>query len=185
MSVTDNQNNKTGSEQLFDKALIDELNNVNSSEKAENNQTEEAAGKPEDKIIGQETPAAENVENTEEINEKNNEENHEVNPESALEKRVNCSTDPEPPREESVTDVENDEDERANKRIFITRVLATAIAVLGIIMLVCGIVLHRLDEESRKTPEKAQMPEEYIEEFFSGDDFKPDIEKYIEPEAKE
>ena len=81
MSVTDNQNNKTGSEQLFDKALIDELNNVNSSEKAENNQTEEAAGKPEDKIIGQETPAAENVENTEEINEKNNEENHEVNPE--------------------------------------------------------------------------------------------------------
>lgn len=71
----------------------------------------------------------------------------------------------------------------ANKKIFIIRVLAVAVGVLGIIMLISGMVLHRLDEESRKTPEKAQMPEKYIEEFFSDENFKPDIEKYIEPEA--
>ena len=63
------------------------------------------------------------------------------------------------------------------------RVAAVAVAVLGIIMLVSGMVLHRLDEESRKTPGKAQMPQEYIEEFFSDDSRDYDIEKYLEPEA--
>ena len=76
-----------------------------------------------------------------------------------------------------------DDTERAAKKIFMVRVLAVAVAVLGMIMLVCGIALHRLDEESRRTPEKEQMPEEYIEEFFSDEKFTPNIEDYIEPEA--
>ena len=71
----------------------------------------------------------------------------------------------------------------ADRRLFIVRVAAVAVAVLGIIMLVSGMVLHRLDEESRKTPGKAQMPQEYIEEFFSDDSRDYDIEKYLEPEA--
>lgn len=70
-----------------------------------------------------------------------------------------------------------------NKREFMIRVLTVAVGVLGVVMLVCGIALHRLDEESRKVPEKAQMPEEYIEEFFSDEHFTPNIEDYIEPEA--
>ncbi len=70
-----------------------------------------------------------------------------------------------------------------NHQLFIIRIAAVAVAVLGVILLVSGMVLHRLDEESRKTPEKAQMPEEYIEEFFSDENYKPDIEAYIEPEA--
>lgn len=70
-----------------------------------------------------------------------------------------------------------------NKREFMIRVLTVAVGVLGVVMLVCGIALHRLDEESRKVPEKAQMPEEYIEEFFSDENSHPDIEAYIEPEA--
>ena len=70
-----------------------------------------------------------------------------------------------------------------NNKMFIIRVLAVAVGVFGIIMLVCGIALHRLDEESRRIPEKGQMPEEYIEEFFSDEHFTSDIEDYIEPEA--
>lgn len=73
--------------------------------------------------------------------------------------------------------------EQNNGKLFIIRVAAVAVAVVGIIMLVSGMVLHRLDEESRKTPAKAQMPEEYIEEFFTGENYEPDIEDYIEPEA--
>ena len=83
---------------------------------------------------------------------------------------------------ENVPD-DNDATERANKKMFIVRVLAVAVGVLGMIMLVCGLALHRLDEESRRTPEKEQMPEEYIEEFFSDEKFTPNIEDYIEPEA--
>lgn len=71
----------------------------------------------------------------------------------------------------------------AAKRLFIVRIAAVALGVLGVLMLICGIVLRRLDEESRRTPEKAQMPEEYIEEFFSEDNFVPHIEDFIEPEA--
>ena len=78
---------------------------------------------------------------------------------------------------------ETDDAERAAKRLFLIRVIAVAVGVLGIIMLISGIALHRLDEESRRTPEKAQMPEEYIEEFFSDENFEPDIEDFIEPEA--
>lgn len=70
-----------------------------------------------------------------------------------------------------------------NKKMFVVRVLAVAVGVLGVIMLVCGIALHRLDEKSRMTPDKEQMPEEYIEEFFSDEHFTSDIEDYIEPEA--
>ena len=81
--------------------------------------------------------------------------------------------------------VQDDPTDLTEKRQFMIRLIAIVVGVLGVIMLISGTVLHRLDEESRRTPEKAQMPEEYIEEFFSGDDFKPDIEKYIEPEAKE
>jgi hypothetical protein len=76
-----------------------------------------------------------------------------------------------------------DEPEGDNRKLFIIRIAAVAVAVLGVVMLVSGMVLQRLDEESRKTPEKAQMPEEYIEEFFSDENFTPNIENYLEPEA--
>lgn len=67
-------------------------------------------------------------------------------------------------------------------KMLIIRVLTAAIAMLGVVMLISGIVLRNLDEASKNTPEKAQMPEEYIEEFFSGEDKTPNIEDYIEPE---
>lgn len=76
-----------------------------------------------------------------------------------------------------------DEPECEDRKLFIIRIAAVAVAVLGVVMLVSGMVLQRLYGESRKTPEKAQMPEEYIEEFFSDENFTPDIENYIEPEA--
>ena len=74
------------------------------------------------------------------------------------------------------------EKENTKKR-FIIRIIAVAVAMLGVVLLISGIALHRLDEESRRAPEKAQMPEEYIEEFFSDENFVPDIESYLEPEA--
>ena len=77
----------------------------------------------------------------------------------------------------------NERNNTAGKKLFTVRVLAVAVGVLGVIMLVCGIALHRLDEESRRTPEKEQMPEEYIDEFFSDEHFTPNLEDYIEPEA--
>lgn len=67
-------------------------------------------------------------------------------------------------------------------RMFIIKVLTAVIAMLGIIMLISGIVLRNLDEKSRTTSDKPKMPEEYIEEFFSGDDRAPSIEDYIEAE---
>lgn len=65
-------------------------------------------------------------------------------------------------------------------QMFVIRVLTAAIGVLGIIMLISGLVLRHLDESGRTAADKAPMPEEYIEEFFSGGDGTPNIEDYIE-----
>lgn len=67
-------------------------------------------------------------------------------------------------------------------RMFVIRVLTVAVGVLGLIMLISGVVLRNLDEANRTTADKAQMPEEYIEEFFSGEDRTPHIEDYMEEE---
>ena len=67
-------------------------------------------------------------------------------------------------------------------RMLVIRALTAAVAVVGVIMLISGILLRNLDEAGKTTPEKAQMPEEYIEEFFSHEDETPNIEDYMEPE---
>ena len=108
--------------------------------------------------------------------------------EDTFEKKLSDKSDTEKansvkPAEDEQPVISGDDNERSNTKLFIVRVLAVAVGVLGVIMLVCGIALHRLDEESRKTPEKEQMPEEYIEEFFSDEHFTPNIEDYLEPEA--
>lgn len=68
-------------------------------------------------------------------------------------------------------------------KMFLIRVLTVAVGVMGMIMLLSGIVLRHLDETSRTTADKAPMPEEYIEEFFSGRDSMPHIEDYMEEEG--
>lgn len=73
-------------------------------------------------------------------------------------------------------------DKRATRK-FIVRVAALVLGILGVIMLICGIVLRNLDQESREVPDKEQMPQEYIDEFFSDEGLTPDIRDYIEPEA--
>ena len=90
---------------------------------------------------------------------------------------------PELGKREPQTGNEKNEENAAAKRQFVIRVTAIVLAVLGVIMLICGIALRNLDQESRKVPDKAQMPEEYIDEFFSDEGRSPSIEDYIEPEA--
>ncbi len=68
-------------------------------------------------------------------------------------------------------------------KMFIMQVITLIVGLLGMLMLVSGAVLYRLDEASRRTPDKVQMPEEYIEEFFGNENSEPNIEDYIEPEA--
>ena len=70
-----------------------------------------------------------------------------------------------------------------NNKMFLIRVLMVAVGVLGIVMLISGMVLRRLDEASRTAADNVPMPEEYIEEFFSGEDSTPNIEDYIEEEG--
>ena len=70
-------------------------------------------------------------------------------------------------------------------KLFVIQVITVVMVLLGVIMLISGAVLRHLDEESRKTADPAQMPEAYIEEFFSDDDHEPQIEDFIEPEASD
>ncbi len=68
-------------------------------------------------------------------------------------------------------------------KALIFRVLTVALGLMGIAMLVSGLVLRHLDEANKTVPQQAEMPEAYIEEFFSGEDNTPRIEDYIEPAA--
>lgn len=68
-------------------------------------------------------------------------------------------------------------------KALIFRVLTVALGILGIVMLVSGLMLRRLEQNSKPVREEPQMPEAYIEEFFSGEDSTPHIEDYIEPEG--
>jgi hypothetical protein len=76
-----------------------------------------------------------------------------------------------------------DDSVRQADRNFIVRVAAVVLGILGVIMLVCGIFLRNLDQAGQKVPDKEQMPQEYIDEFFSDEGFTPDIRDFIEPEA--
>ena len=161
----DNEKNWMNDNKLFDETLIDELNEM----KPVPNQSPAKTAESNRASFGSQP---EKTEQTRETGDKNA---GVSNPDEI--KTAHSAEENKP--DQSKTDNEDS----AEKKIFLIRVLAVAVGVLGIIMLISGMVLHRLDEESRKTPEKAQMPEEYIEEFFSDENFKPDIEKYMEPEA--
>lgn len=88
-----------------------------------------------------------------------------------------------PLTEGTETALESAGEKTSPDRKIIVQIMAAAIGVVGVVMLICGMVLHRLDEKSREIPEMARMPQEYIDEFFSADDEIPDIENFIEPEG--
>lgn len=68
------------------------------------------------------------------------------------------------------------------RKMLIIKVLTVIVTVLGVIMLISGLVLHSLGTEQYTAADEVQMPEEYIEEFFSDENSEPQIEDYIEPE---
>ena len=168
--VFDNQN------LLYDENLIDELNNLCS---------------PDEK-----TAAADDTDHTQMAEEEKPASQPE--PERPAEVEEKPASQPEPERPVEVekplfpkSEQEQPGDKKANeaecdiKHSYMIRVIAVVAAILGVIMLISGIALRRLDEENRRAPEKAQMPEEYINEFFPDDNQEPQIEDYIEPEAAE
>ncbi|MBQ1413096.1 MAG: hypothetical protein IIY93_07900 [Clostridia bacterium] len=63
------------------------------------------------------------------------------------------------------------------------RILLTALGILGMLMLIGGLWLRRLDRVNHPPSEKPQMPESYIEEFFSGENRTHRLEDYLEPEG--
>jgi len=105
--------------------------------------------------------------------------------ESALTEQKAAGTDDAPDDETIQPGIgqKPDPEEESARRQFIIRVIAVVLTVLGVVMLISGIALRKLDQESRKVPDKEQMPQEYIDEFFSDENYKPSIEEYIEPEA--
>ena len=84
--------------------------------------------------------------------------------------------------EDVVSEKSSGNSDRRTTGKFIVRVAALVLGIVGVIMLICGIVLRNLDQESRKVPDKEQMPQAYIDEFFSDEGYIPDIRDYIEPE---
>lgn len=67
-------------------------------------------------------------------------------------------------------------------RLFIIRVASIIVVAAGLIMLISGILLHAANSEQRSAADGAQMPEEYIEKYFSDEGQEHNIEDYIEPE---
>ena len=67
-------------------------------------------------------------------------------------------------------------------RSSVIRILTVIVGTMGLLMLIGGMLLFRLEQQSRRTADVAQMPEEMIAEFFS-DSGEPQIEDFIEPEA--
>ena len=145
---------------LYDENLIDELNNLCS---------------PDEK-----TAAADDTDHTQMAEEEKPASQPEPERPVEVEKPPFPKSEQEQPGEKKANEAECD-----IKHSYMIRVIAVVAAILGVIMLISGIALRRLDEENRRTPEKAQMPEEYINEFFPDDNQEPQIEDYIEPEAAE
>ena len=184
--VFDNQN------LLYDENLIDELNNLRSPDEktAAADDTDHTQMAEEEKSASQpepERPAA--------VEEKPASQPEPERP-AEVEEKTASQPEPERPAEEeeplfSTSEQEQPGEKKANeaerdiKHSYMIRVIAVVAAVLGVIMLISGIALRRLDEENRRAAEKAQMPEEYINEFFPDDNQEPQIEDYIEPEAAE
>lgn len=67
------------------------------------------------------------------------------------------------------------------KKLTVIRIISVIVTAAGLLMLVCGLMLRYFDAEQRYAADGAQMPEEYIEEFFSDEGGKSSIEDYIEP----
>ena len=145
---------------LYDENLIDELNNLRS---------------PDEK-----TAAADDTDHTQMAEEEKNASQPEPERPVEVEKPPFPKSEQEQPGDKKANEAECD-----IKHSYMIRVIAVVAAILGVIMLISGIALRRLDEENRRAPEKAQMPEEYINEFFPDDNQEPQIEDYIEPEAAE
>lgn len=68
------------------------------------------------------------------------------------------------------------------RKMLIIKAVIVIVAALGVIMLISGLVLHSLGTGQYTAADEVQMPEEYIEEFFSDENSEPQIEDYIEPE---
>ncbi len=64
------------------------------------------------------------------------------------------------------------------------KIASAVLIAIGLVTLFCGIMLKLFGSEQYSAAENARMPEEYIEEFFSGEngDGQNNIENYIEPE---
>ena len=67
-------------------------------------------------------------------------------------------------------------------KLFIIREVCVVVVAVGLIMLMSGIALRAMNSEQRSAADGAQMPEEYIEKYFSDEGQEHDIEDYIEPE---
>lgn len=67
------------------------------------------------------------------------------------------------------------------KKLTVIRVISVIVTAIGLVMLACGLMLRYFIAERRYAADNAQMPEEYIEEFFSDEVGKSSIEDYIEP----
>lgn len=68
------------------------------------------------------------------------------------------------------------------KKLTVIRIISVIVTAVGLVTLACGLMLRYFDAEQRYAADDAQMPEEYIEEFFSGEGDRSSIENYIEPE---
>ncbi len=70
-------------------------------------------------------------------------------------------------------------------KLLVIRVISVIIMAVGLIMLMSGIALSAVNKKQNSVADGAQMPEEYIEKYFSDENSEPSIEDYIEPKYDE
>lgn len=70
-------------------------------------------------------------------------------------------------------------------KLSVVRIISVIVASIGVIMLVVGLVLSLFLAGDKVKADETQMPEEYIEEFFSdGNENNASSDNVIEPEYK-
>ena len=65
----------------------------------------------------------------------------------------------------------------------VLKLVTVVIAGIAVLLLISGLVLGLLSNNSYSAAAETQMPEEYIEEFFPDEAAGQQIENYIEPEG--